>query len=57
MVAVITVDERVNDGVELKPSVAVVVPKNWLLATVAEVGEFNNVNDQFPILLLKAVAF
>ncbi len=57
MVAVITVDESVNEGVESKPSGAVVVPKNLLLAMVPEVGKANDANDQFPILLLKAAAF
>jgi hypothetical protein len=42
-----TVDESVNDGVESKP---VVPPKIDVLPVV------NEANDQFPILLLNAVA-
>ena len=52
----IAVDERVNAGVDSKPSVAVVAPKNLLIAAVFEVGPTRDARDQFPILLLNAVA-
>ncbi len=56
VVAVITVEESVNEGVELNPSVAVVLPKNLLIAAVFEEGPTREARDQFPMLLLNAVA-